>query len=119
MINNTVESVLKGKYPGKTISFCAKLEMYKETPIFIPVNVTEEAVYSVARELSGSYPLGGTDLEAPQGWLLKFGEDSNKLCKDWLANGSPTQAAYCTFMPGYLIELDKKLYMWLIGVGEM
>ena len=44
MINNTVESVLKGKYPGKTISFCAKLEMYKETPIFITVNVTEEAV---------------------------------------------------------------------------
>ena len=40
------------------------LETYEETPIFIPVNITEEAVISVARKLSGSSGPGGTDSEA-------------------------------------------------------
>ena len=53
--------------------------MYEETPIFIPVGITEEAVESVAPKLSGSYGTGGTDLEALQGWLLKFEEDSTRL----------------------------------------
>ena len=61
----------------------------------IPFNITEDAVKSDARKLSvGSSP-GGTDSEALQGWLLKFGEDSKILRTsvetliDWLANGSP------------------------------
>ena len=43
-INETVTSVLEGKNPSKKSTYCATLEMYKETPIFIPVNITEEAV---------------------------------------------------------------------------
>ena len=89
------------------------LEIYEETPIFIPVNITEEAVELVARKLLGSFGPGGTDLEELQGCLLKFGEDSTRLLTsvetfvDWLANGSPSWAAYYAFMSGHLIALDK------------
>ena len=64
-------------------------------PNFVPVDITEEAVESVAQKLLGGSGPGGTDLEAFQGWLLKFGEDSTRLCTraenfvDWFANGSP------------------------------
>ena len=87
--------------------------MYDETPIFIPVNITEESVESVARKHSGIYGTGGTDSEALQEWIMKFGEDSTRLCTrletfvDWLANGSPPWADYCAFMSGRLITLDK------------
>ena len=71
----------------------------------------------------GSDP-GGTDSEALQGWLLKFGQDSTRLCNivetsvDWLANGSPPWAAYCAFMHDLLISLDKQPGVRPVGVGE-
>ena len=79
MINETVTLVLEGKIPSETIPSCATLETYEETHISIPVNITEEAVESVARKISGSSGPGGTDSEALQGWLLKFREDSTRL----------------------------------------
>ena len=70
--------------------------MYKETPIFILVNITEEAVELVARKILGGSVPGDTDSEALQGWTLKFGDYSTRICTrvenfvDWLANRSPT-----------------------------
>ena len=55
------------------------LETYEETPIFIPVDITEEAVELVPLKLSGSSGPGDMDSEALQGWILKFGEDSTRL----------------------------------------
>ena len=52
--------------------------MYEERPIFIPADITEEAVESVARKNSGSSVPGGTDSEALQGWLLKFGKGTTQ-----------------------------------------
>ena len=72
-INETVALGLEGKYPSEAILSCATLETYEETPIFIPVDITGEAVEPVARKLSGVYGPGGTDSKALQGWLLKFG----------------------------------------------
>ena len=98
--------------------------MYNETPIFIPVNITEEAVESVAQKLLVSSGPGGTDSEALQGWLLKFGEDINRLRTSkkkivgWLANGSLPWAAYHVFMSGRLIVLDKQTCVRPVGVGE-
>ena len=43
-INNTITSFLETKHFNKTITSCATLETYEEKPIFIPVNITEEAV---------------------------------------------------------------------------
>ena len=123
-INETVTSVLEGKHPNETIPSCATLEPYEETPIFISVNIMEETVESVARKLPGSSGPGGTDSEALQGWLNKFGEESTRLRTSvenfvgWLANGSPPWAAYLAFMPGRLISLDKQPDIRPLGVGE-
>ena len=78
-IKKTVTSVLEGKHPSKKIPSCATLETYEETPIFIPFDITEEAVESVARKISGSSGPGGTDYEALQVWLMKFREYSTRL----------------------------------------
>ena len=77
-INETIISVLEGEILAK-ISSCATLKTYEETPIFIPVNTTKEAVELVARKLLGSSGPGGTESEALHGWILKFGEDSTRL----------------------------------------
>ena len=78
-INETVASVLEGKYCSETIPSCATLEIYEDRPLFIPVNIMEESVESVARKLLGSSGPRDTDSESLQGWLLKFGEESTGL----------------------------------------
>ena len=60
-INKTVASVLERKNPSVTIPSCATLETYEETPIFVPMDITEEAVESVAQKLLGSSIPGGTN----------------------------------------------------------
>ena len=58
-INKNVTSVLKGgNYSENTPSY-ATLETYKEKPILIPVDITEEAKESVAQ-----FVLGDPDQEA-------------------------------------------------------
>ena len=112
-----------GKNPSETIPSCATLETYEETFIFIPVNVTEESVESVAHKLLGGSVPGGMDSEALQGWLLKFGEDSTRLRTsvetfvNWLENGSPPWAAYRAFMLVRLINLDKQPDLRTVVVG--
>ena len=56
------------------------LEVYEATPVFIPIDITEDVVESVARKLSGSAVASGMDIEALQGWLVKLGDHSRKLC---------------------------------------
>ena len=63
-INETVTSVLEGKHPSEKIPSCAMLETYEDKPIFIPVDITEEAVEAVALNLPGSSGPGVTDSEA-------------------------------------------------------
>ena len=52
-INETVATVLEGKHPHGKNPSCATLETYQETPMFIPVDIMEEAVNSVARKFWG------------------------------------------------------------------
>ena len=70
-INEVVASILEGKHPHGKIHSCAMLETYDETRIFIPVNIMEDAVKSVARKISEALDPGGTDSEALQGWIFK------------------------------------------------
>ena len=64
-------------------------------------------------------------MEVLQVWLLKFGEDSTILRTsvetffDWLADGIPPWAAYCAFMSGRLIALDKQPGVQTVDIGEM
>ena len=100
VMDKTVAKFMEVKNPPNRKPHCSTLEVYEETPIFILVDTTGDLVESVAQKLSGSAGPGGTDLEDLQGWLLKFGDDSNKLrisvesFVEWLANQSPPWAAY-------------------------
>ena len=49
-INKTVALVFEGKHPSETIPSYSMFKMYKEAPIFIPVNITEESVGLVAQK---------------------------------------------------------------------
>ena len=95
MINDTVASVLEGKYLHKKIPSCATLETYEETHIFFPINIKEQSFELGARRLLGGSGPGGTVSEALHVWLMKVGEDNQRLRTsvdsfvDWLANGSP------------------------------
>ena len=96
MINETVVLIFKGKNHSKTIPLFGTLEIYEVTSIFIPVDIIGEAVESVARKLLGVSGPGGTNSEALQEWLLKFGYESTRLPTrvktfvEWLTNGSPS-----------------------------
>ena len=122
VINKTFAYLLTEKHTQENISSCSMLETYNETPIFIPVDIAEDAVKSVAQKLSGSYGPVGTDYEASQRWLLKLREERKRICISleifvWLANKSPPWAAYCAFMSGRLIAIDKHPGIRLAGVG--
>ena len=56
------------------------MEVYEVTHVLIPVYITEDVVESVAQKLSGSAGPSRTNLEALQGYLLKLGDHSRKLC---------------------------------------
>ena len=56
------------------------LEVYNETPIFIPLDIVEEVVKLVTRTISVSSGPGGTNLEDLHVWLLKLREYRKKLC---------------------------------------
>ena len=100
------------------------MEVYDETPIFITVDITEGVVKLVARKLSESLGPSGTDLESLQKQILKLWEDSKniyisvKSFVDWLANTNPPWSAYCAFMSGLLIEIEKQPIIFPVGVGE-
>ena len=52
-IDKSVMEVLAGKRTPERKTHCSTLEVYYETPVFIPVDITEDAVESVARKLAG------------------------------------------------------------------
>ena len=59
-INETDASVLAGKHLHGKIPSCATLETYKKMPIFIPIDIMEDAVESFAQKLLGGSVPGGT-----------------------------------------------------------
>ena len=93
--------------------------------IFIPVDIVEYVVELVAQKCLWSAHPGGTDSEALQWWLLKFGGHSKKLrisveyFVDWLANTIPSWVAYQEFMTGCLIALDKLPSVHPVGAWEI
>jgi hypothetical protein len=70
---------MESKHPNNArILDVASLSRYTITPDFVDVDICEESVEKVARRLSGSVGLGGTDIHALQHWLLRFGMTSCK-----------------------------------------
>ena len=56
------------RYAQKNLS-CSTLEAYKETHIFIPVDIAEDVIELVTWKLLGSSIPGGTYSEYLLGWL--------------------------------------------------
>ena len=103
---DSVEAVLKSKHPDARTPTAETLPKYNNLPDFVDVDITEDSVEKVARRLSGSAGVGGTDIHALQHWLLRFSNASRKLRQaladftDWLSNGLPPWAAYWALMAG-------------------
>ena len=76
----TVKAVLAGKHPPPKISYCYTLEVYNKTPIFIPVDITEDVVESVAQKLLVSFGTIDTDWEAISLWLRERISTLHTLC---------------------------------------
>ena len=98
------------------------LEVYEETHVFIPGNITKDMVDSVTRKLSGDAEPVSMDLEALQGWLLILGI-TEKLCigmeyfVEWIDIRIPPWSAYQAFMSNHLFVLYKLPVLCLVGVG--
>ena len=73
--DKTVAEVLAGKQPPDRKPDFYTLEAYKETPIFIPLDIMEYVVKSVAQKRLGSAGPGGIDSEALHGWILRNWEN--------------------------------------------
>ena len=77
IINKTIVSVLEGKY------------LHEKIPSFVTLETYDEM-----HSLGGS-GLGGTNLEALQWWILKFGKDIKRIRTivetfvDWITNKGP------------------------------
>jgi hypothetical protein len=55
----TSKAVLHSKHPETTTSHKSTIHQYESIPDFIKVDITQETVHQVARNLSGSAGLGG------------------------------------------------------------
>ena len=67
----TIADLLVGKYSPEKENHISTLRAYEETPIFIPVDISEDLL-SWSRKLLESAGPGGMDSEPLQGCLLKF-----------------------------------------------
>ena len=88
---------------------CAAFEEYEDVPKTVPLDFTEDDVTWVASKLSGA--AGAMELH---NWLICFGcasEESRVVVNslaDWMANSSPSWAAYRALMACHLVALDKR-----------
>ena len=88
------------------------------------MKIAEDAVKLVVQKLSGSSCPRDMDSDALQRRLLKFRENIKIICTsvytfvDWKVNKRMSWAAYCEFMYGHLIALDKQTRFFLVRVGE-
>ena len=123
-MEETAAEVMAVKPPAERKTHSYTLEEYEEIPVFIPVDITEDVVKLVTQKLLGSASPGDTDLEALQGWILKFGCHSKKLrisveyFRAWMANQNPPWAAYRPFISGCLIALGNLPGLSPVSVGE-
>ena len=79
-------------------------EHYSSVPEPVGLTITEIDVATVAARLSGAAGPSGTDSVDLRNWLLCFGTASERLRQElarftkWLANSSPSWAAYRALM---------------------
>ena len=100
-------------------------EPYDSVPEPVPLVITGDVVEEVASHLSGGAGPGGTDAIDLKNWLLRFGAESEQLrdslasIAEWMANDSPSWAAYRALMACQLVALDKSPGVRPVGIGEV
>ena len=120
-----VLDVLCSKHPEVRPLTAIILEAYGgKPPALVMVDITNEMVAIVVRQLLGALGPRGDDSVSLQHWLRRFGATSTGLRKifsefgDRMANGRPPWAAYRELMLGRLIGFDKCLGVRPVRVGE-
>ena len=120
-----VMEVLHTKHLEARPPIAAILDSYQEQPPeLVPVDITNDTVTALARQISGVAGPGGMDSVSLQHWLLRFMVTSGELrlivadFTEWLSNGRPPWAAYRAMMSGRLIALDTQPGVIPVGVGE-
>ena len=93
-------------------------------PETVHLDFTEDDVTWVVSKLSGAAGALGVEAIKLRNWILRFGCASEELrvvvtrLDDWMANSSPTWAAYCALMACRLVALDKRPGVRPAIIGE-
>ena len=124
LVDMTVLDALLLKHPDPGLASAAACTTYPTLPDLIDLDITGGHIQTVARRLRGSAGPGGSDAEAWQDWLLRFGAHSERL-RDSVAHlarviaNSPVQWEFIrALMANRLIALDKCPGVRPIGIGE-
>ena len=91
-----VMEVLRTKHPDARPPTATSLDTYPDPPTeLVPMDITDDMVTEVARQLSGGAAIFEMELVSLQYWLLRFGMASGELrmivadFAEWLSNGCP------------------------------
>ena len=121
-----MKEVLKQKHPASTEPGIEAMHNYDFPPPLMPgLDVTAEHVESTARKLQGGAGPGGSNAEAWQDWLLRFGKHSAELREAVasltrrMSNDIVPWEQLRALMANRLIALDKCPGVRPIGVGEV
>ena len=104
---------------------CTDFEEYEDVPKTVPLDFKEYDVTWVVSKLSCAAGALGAEAMELRNWLLSFGCASEEFrvvvasFVDWMANSSPTWAAYRALMVCCLVALDKRPGVRPMGIREM
>ena len=104
---------------------CAAFKEYKEVMETVPIDFMEDDVTWVASKISGAAGALGSKTIELRNWIIRFGCTLEEIrvvvaiMTDWMANSSPTWAAYRALMSCRLVALDKSSGVGPVGIGEM
>jgi len=120
-----VSDVLAYKHPEGCQPPIEALENYDEALGPLRLQIGYGSFEATVRKQSDSASPSSTDAVELQNWLFHFGAVSENLLNElihwteWLANDSPSWAAYRAMMAYHLIAIDKQPGVHPVGVGEV
>jgi hypothetical protein len=124
-IMRSVGEILKEKHPSAKEPGITAMPDYGQPPLMPGLDVTAEHVEGIARKLQGGAGPGGSNAEAWQDWLLRFGVHSNELREAIaaltrrMANEIIPWEQTRALLANRLIGLDKCPGVRPIGCGEV
>ena len=104
-------------------SACTAFKKYGEVPETVPLNFTEDGVTWVASKISGAAGVLGAEAIELRNWLRCLGYAPEELMVSvarldgWMP--PPPWTAYRALIACYLLALDKRQGVRLVGIGEM